>query len=89
MPVMDGVEATKAIRNMTRADAKIIPIVALSANTYAEDIKISRDAGMDDHLGKPIDVERLYEVITRLKKLYDAKRIERPYSQLFTGDSLK
>ncbi|MBQ7636015.1 MAG: response regulator [Lachnospiraceae bacterium] len=89
MPVMDGVEATKVIRNMTRADAKIIPIVALSANTYAEDIKISRDAGMDDHLGKPIDVERLYEVITRLKKLYDAKRIERPYSQLFTGDSLK
>ncbi len=89
MPEMDGIEATKKIRNMVRADAKIIPIVALSANTYAEDIKISRDAGMDDHLSKPIDVERLYEVITRLKGLYDAKRIERPYSQLFTSDALK
>ncbi len=89
MPELDGIEATKKIRNMTRADAKIIPIVALSANTYAEDIRVSREAGMDDHLSKPIDVERLYEVITRLKKLYDAKRIERPYSQLFTGDSLK
>ncbi|MCR5584714.1 MAG: response regulator [Lachnospiraceae bacterium] len=89
MPELDGIEATKRIRNMTRADAKIVPIVALSANTYAEDIRVSREAGMDDHLAKPIDVERLYEVITRLKKLYDAKRIERPYSQLFTGDSLK
>ncbi len=89
MPEMDGVEATKIIRNMTRADAKIIPIVALSANTYAEDVKVSHDAGMDEHLSKPIDVERLYEVITKLKGLYDAKRIERPYSQLFTGDSLR
>ncbi len=89
MPEMDGVEATKIIRNMMRADAKIVPIVALSANTYAEDVKVSHDAGMDEHLSKPIDVERLYEVITKLKGLYDAKRIERPYSQLFTGDSLK
>ncbi len=89
MPEMDGLQATILIRNMMRADAKIVPIVALSANTYAEDIRVSREAGMDDHLSKPIDVDKLYEVITRLKGAYDSKRIERPYSQLFTGDSLK
>ncbi len=89
MPEMDGIEATKRIRGMMRTDAKMIPIVALSANTYAEDIRTSREAGMNDHLSKPIDIEKLYETITRLKDLYDAKRIERPYSQLFTGDELK
>ncbi len=89
MPEMDGIEATKMIRGMARTDAKMVPIVALSANTYAEDIRTSREAGMNDHLSKPIDIEKLYETITRLKDLYDAKRIERPYSQLFTGNELK
>ncbi|MCQ2537044.1 MAG: ATP-binding protein [Lachnospiraceae bacterium] len=89
MPEMDGIEATKAIRNLTRLDARLVPIVALSANTYVEDIKAVKDAGMNDHLAKPIDVDRLYEVITKQKKLYDSKRIGHPDSQLFTGDYLK
>ncbi len=88
MPELDGIEASKRIRNLSRADAKIVPIVALSANTYAEDIKASKDAGMNDHLAKPIEVEKLYSVITKQKKLYDARRIEKPYSQLFTGKDL-
>lgn len=89
MPELDGIEATKRIRIMNRADAKLVPIVALSAKAYAEDIKASKDAGMNDHVTKPLDVKKLKEVIIRQKKLYDAKRVERPYSQLFTGDALK
>ena len=88
MPELDGIEASKRIRDLSRADAKLVPIVALSANTYAEDIKASKDAGMNDHLAKPIDPEKLYDVITKQKKLYDARRIEKPYSQLFTGEDL-
>ncbi len=89
MPEMDGIEATKVIRSLSRQDSKLVPIVALSANTYVEDIKAVKSAGMNDHLAKPIDIDRLYEVITKQKKLYDSKRIGRPYSQLFTGEDLK
>lgn len=89
MPEMDGIEATRQIRNLSRQDARLVPIVALSANTYVEDIKAVKDAGMNDHLAKPIDVDRLYEVILKQKKLYDSKRIGNPISQLYTGNDLK
>lgn len=59
MPVMNGYEATRAIRKLPRADASSIPILALSANTFADDITASRESGMDDHLSKPLDVPRL------------------------------
>lgn len=63
MPVMDGYEATREIRNLNRADAKTIPIIALTANAYSEDINQSMQAGMDGHVSKPIDIENVKEVL--------------------------
>jgi two-component system, sensor histidine kinase len=59
MPVMDGLQAAAAIRALKRPDAKTIPILALSANTYEEDVRRSLDAGMNAHLAKPIEVAEL------------------------------
>ena len=63
MPVMDGYEATKVIRAMDRPYAKQIPIVAMSANAFAEDVMSSRKVGMNDHIAKPIDIEVLARVL--------------------------
>lgn len=63
MPNMDGLEATKAIRALDREDAREIPIIAISANAFEEDVKMSLDAGMNEHLPKPIDARVLYEKI--------------------------
>ena len=63
MPVMDGLEATKAIRALNRPDAKKIPIIAMSANAFDEDVKESLAAGMDAHLSKPIDPDKLYSTL--------------------------
>ncbi|MDL2205545.1 response regulator [Eubacteriales bacterium OttesenSCG-928-N13] len=65
MPVMDGLEATRAIRALDAPSAQTVPIVAMTANVFQEDIQRSLDAGMNDHLGKPIDIERVYAVIER------------------------
>ena len=59
MPNMDGLAAARAIRALPRPDAKRIPIIALSANAYTEDRALSIQAGMDDHLAKPIDMKAL------------------------------
>ena len=66
MPVMDGYEASRIIRNMKRPDAAKIPIIALTANAFAEDIVRSSEAGMDAHITKPIDVNKLKECMLRL-----------------------
>lgn len=55
MPIMDGLEATRRIRNMNRADAMSIPIIAMSANAFQEDIEKSLEAGLNEHLVKPLD----------------------------------
>ena len=68
MPVMDGMEATKAIRMLEREDAKKIPIIAMTANAFEEDRIACLDAGMNEHIGKPIDVELLIKVIHKLVK---------------------
>ena len=65
MPVMDGYEATKKIRTLEREDANVIPIVAMTANAYAEDVRRSLNSGMDDHLAKPIDQGKLAAVLKR------------------------
>ena len=54
MPVMDGLEATRQIRAMDRLDAKMIPIVAMSANTFQDDVERSKKAGMNKHISKPL-----------------------------------
>ncbi len=63
MPVMDGYEATTAIRNSGRKDASTIRIYAMSANVFAEDIAKARSIGMDGHIGKPIDVAKLMQTL--------------------------
>lgn len=65
MPVMDGLTAAKEIRSMERQDAKAIPIMAMTANAYEEDVEQTRAAGMNEHLAKPIDPKKLYETIAR------------------------
>ena len=65
MPVMDGLEATKAIRALDRPDAKTIPIIAMTANVFDEDVERSLAAGMNAHLSKPIEPDRLYETLAR------------------------
>jgi CheY-like chemotaxis protein len=68
MPVMDGLDATRAIRASDHEDAKTIPIIAMTANAYREDIEKSLDAGMNAHIAKPIDVSLLLSVLAEYKK---------------------
>lgn len=71
MPVLDGCEATKAIRALKRADAKSVPIIAVTANAFAEDIARTMKAGMDAHIAKPIDFDILSSTLI---KLWDRKK---------------
>ena len=61
MPVMDGLEAARTIRSMDRPDAKTVPILALTANAFEEDIRNSLEAGMNEHLAKPVDTDLLFK----------------------------
>ena len=61
MPVMDGLEAARAIRSLEKADAKTVPILALTANAFEEDVRNSLDAGMNEHLAKPVDTDLLFK----------------------------
>ena len=63
MPVMNGYEAAKMIRSLDREDAKEIPIIAMTANAFTEDRIRAKEAGMDEHVAKPVDVELLMKVI--------------------------
>ncbi|MCM1191490.1 MAG: response regulator [Acetatifactor muris] len=65
MPVMDGYEAAKAIRSMDRPYAKEVPILAMSANAFAEDVQASLVAGMNEHISKPIDLKKLEKALCR------------------------
>ena len=66
MPVMNGYEAAKMIRSLDREDAKGIPIIAMTANAFTEDRIRAKEAGMDEHVAKPVDVELLIKVIRKL-----------------------
>ena len=66
MPVMDGLQAASAIRRLNRDDAKRVPIIALTANAFDEDVKKSIQAGMNAHLSKPVEPERLYSTMEQL-----------------------
>jgi CheY-like chemotaxis protein len=65
MPVMDGLEATRRIRDLDREDTKTVPIIALTANAFESDVQDTMNAGMDAHLAKPTDVEVLYDTLKR------------------------
>lgn len=63
MPVMNGLDASKAIRSSGREDSKIIPIIAMTANAFSEDKDAARQAGMNDHLSKPVDIRKIIRVL--------------------------
>ena len=66
MPVMNGYEATKMIRSLDREDAKVIPIIAMTANAFAEDRLRAKEAGMNEHIAKPVDAKLLVKIIHKL-----------------------
>ena len=71
MPVMDGLESTAAIRRLKREDAKTIPIIAMTANAFDEDVQRSLQAGMNAHLTKPVETEHLFQTLGEL--IYEAE----------------
>ncbi|MEE3422062.1 MAG: response regulator [Succinimonas sp.] len=68
MPEMDGLEATRVIRSLDRADAKEIPIIALTANAFDEDVQCSMQAGLNAHLSKPVEADALFDTMEKLIK---------------------
>ena len=66
MPEMDGLEATKAIRALSRPDANTVPIIAMTANAFDEDVQQSLQAGMNAHLSKPVESDNLYKTLEEL-----------------------
>ncbi|MBR0063392.1 MAG: amino acid permease, partial [Oscillospiraceae bacterium] len=68
MPVKDGLEATRCIRALDKADAKTVPIIAMTADAFDEDVQRSLQAGMNAHLSKPVDPERLYDTLAKFIK---------------------
>ncbi|MDD2355345.1 MAG: response regulator, partial [Lachnospiraceae bacterium] len=65
MPVMDGLTAARMIRKSGRPDAGTVPVIAMSANAFEEDVKKSLAAGMNEHLAKPVEPEKMYEILSR------------------------
>ena len=68
MPVMSGYEAARVIRGLDRTDAKDVPIIALSANAFEEDVAMAKAAGMNEHLAKPVDIKKMFEVMSCLRR---------------------
>lgn len=65
MPVMNGYDSTRHIRALERPDIKSMPIVAMSANAFAEDIKLCKESGMNEHIAKPIDFGKVLEILEK------------------------
>ena len=63
MPVMNGYDAARAIRALNRPDAQSVPIIAMTANAFAEDVQRAKSAGMNEHLAKPIDIDKLKRIL--------------------------
>ncbi len=68
MPVMSGYEAARVIRGLDRTDARTVPIIALSANAFEEDIALAKDAGMNEHLAKPVDIQKMFRTMSMLRR---------------------
>ena len=74
MPEMDGLEATEKIRALARTDAATIPIIAMTANAFDEDVQRSLQAGMNAHLTKPVEPDRLYQTLEEL--IWESERTD-------------
>lgn len=68
MPVMNGLDATRAIRRLPSPESKQIPIIALTANAYLEDVQKCKEAGMNDHMSKPVQIEQIIRTVERWMK---------------------
>lgn len=77
MPVMNGYDATRAIRKLPRPDAESVWIVAMTANAFMEDMRLSREAGMNEHISKPVDVDRVTEILRERLSHQTEKRSEK------------
>jgi CheY-like chemotaxis protein len=66
MPEMDGLEATRVIRAMDRKDARTVPIIALTANAFDEDVQRSMQAGLNAHLSKPVEPNALFDTLEKM-----------------------
>ena len=65
MPIMNGYDAAKSIRQLPRKDAQTVWIVAMTANAFVEDIRLSQEAGMNEHCSKPVNADRLHEILRK------------------------
>ena len=74
MPVMDGLDATRHIRALPRPDAKDIPILAMTANAFQDDVQMSLEAGMNEHLMKPLNIEQIQQAVQKVVIIYKAKK---------------
>ncbi|MDY6397922.1 MAG: ATP-binding protein [Treponema sp.] len=91
MPVMNGIDATKAIRALNRSDAKNTPIIALTANAFEEDVRASIEAGMNAHLTKPLEISRVIKTLIRCmrqKSLKQAEELNKVISSVNNKDEL-
>lgn len=77
MPIMNGYEAVEIIRGLERQDVKIVPIIAMTADAFAEDVKKAKDCGMNEHIAKPIDIDKLYEIMKQYNELSVETEVER------------
>ena len=68
MPIMNGYEATKKIRELNNKRLAQIPIIAMTANAFTEDIQAAKDAGMNSHIAKPLDIQKMIETLTEVLK---------------------
>jgi CheY-like chemotaxis protein len=68
MPIMDGYQASETIRNLPRQDAKVVPIIALTANAFKDDIEKALKAGMNAHIAKPVKLDKIVDAITQHMK---------------------
>ena len=89
MPVLDGLGATKAIRALSRPDAIEIPIIAMTANAFDEDVQRSLQAGMNAHLSKPVEQDKLFMTLSELIKwrIKEGERHGEGYKNAVTGSA--
>ena len=66
MPIMNGYEAATAIRSLPKHKGELLPIVAMTANAFTEDVILAKSAGMNEHIAKPVDMKRLVKIICEL-----------------------
>lgn len=71
MPNMDGAEVVRNIRKLNRTDALTIPVIAMTANAFKEDIQKCMDAGMNEHLAKPVDIKKMLEVLGSYRRKWN------------------